>query len=209
MGSEPARAREERSADNGRGRVEPGLPGGARPARPEGGRKAREGTEYAGWRSHRDRCFRICFLMIPAMLQPRPPRRWERGVLSAGRGAGPGCRSHGGRHGALRSPLPQRPGFPPRAHPPARRRSLRRRRTVTARRSAGSPWRRERTARGGDARGGTGARGGGAGPPRLAWSRGRGPRRGQDLRAQRRGSRVREWHAPLLQTLPEPERHGE
>lgn len=35
-----------------------------------------EGPGTAGlgrrWRSHRDRCFRICFLMIPAMPEPRP-----------------------------------------------------------------------------------------------------------------------------------------
>jgi hypothetical protein len=62
-------------------RVESRLQGAARPERPEGGRRARKRTEYAGWRSHRDRCFKICFLMIPAMLQPGPA--WNAGRRAA------------------------------------------------------------------------------------------------------------------------------
>lgn len=68
MGKEPARAKEERSADNGPLELNRDCPEPLALARPEGGRRAREGSGYGGWRSHRDRCFKICFLMIPAML---------------------------------------------------------------------------------------------------------------------------------------------
>lgn len=133
-------AGEERSADNGRRRSDRGRPAG----RGLGETGFREGPGSAGCSSHRDRCFKICFLMIPAMpqrrpacradRQPWPPQLWRRGAPSPRRGAGTGCRNHSGRHGAL-SPPPRRPEFRhvpthPRARAP--RRSLPRRRAATA-----------------------------------------------------------------------------
>lgn len=89
MGREPARAREERSADSGTQE----LNRGCREPLAQSGRRARERTERAGWRSHRDRCFKICFLMIPAMLQPRPA--WNAGRQADGRAGSRGLLSCG------------------------------------------------------------------------------------------------------------------
>lgn len=54
----------------------PPSPGSEQVKKAEGG-GGQEGPRDCRWRSHRDRCFRICFLMIPAMPEPRPA--WKAG----------------------------------------------------------------------------------------------------------------------------------
>lgn len=90
MERKPARAREERSADNGPLELNRGCPELLAQRGPREVGELRKGTQ-GGARSYRDRCFKICFLMIPAMLQPRPA--WNaggpgsRGLLSCGKEA--------------------------------------------------------------------------------------------------------------------------
>lgn len=82
MGREPARVKDEGSADDGRLELNPGCREPLAQRRPRVGRRAQEGTGDAGGaRSHQDRCFKSCFLMIPAMLQPRPA--WNAGGRAA------------------------------------------------------------------------------------------------------------------------------
>lgn len=82
MGRKPAWTREERSADNGPLELNRGCPEplAQRGSKKVGGLRKGPGTQ-GGARSHRDRCFKICFLMIPAMLQPRPA--WNAGGRAA------------------------------------------------------------------------------------------------------------------------------